>query len=214
MHRIDVPFLYRIRHHGLARRAGFLQQFPFQLVGNRHFASRDFFLARTRKAKLATAQRLSGSHPHRWPEDAARHRPPLIDIAEPGRRIQRRARRIVRELLKPLLFFFRRSQHSRPLISGKLRSILGNPRLRAFFNCFRFRWVRCMQCAHPSFQPLGVQRVDGKRSMTALRTSRAARQPLARAPRRFGQRSVHNLHELRIARGQSHVHRIAKTRPR
>ena len=183
MHRIDVPVSppHTPPPSRLPRRPP--PPVPFPTRGEPAFR-KPRFLPRSRadKAKLATAQRLSRSHPHRWPENTACHRPPLIDIAEPGRRIQRRARRIVRELLKPLQLFVRRSQHSRPRISRKLRSILCNPRLRALFDCFRFWWVRCMQCAHPGFQPLGVQRVDGKRSMTALRTSRPAREPLVPRP--------------------------------
>ncbi len=88
-----------------------------------------------------------------------------------------------------------------------------NPHPRALFDCFCISWVRCMQCAHPSLQPLGIQRIDGKRSMTALCASRAASQPRPCPTCRIGQRHIHNLHELRVARRQSHVHRIPNTRP-
>ncbi len=65
--------------------------------------------------------------------------------------------------------------------------------------------LRRTQLFHPRPQPRSIKRVDRKSPITTLRASQPALQPLARAPRRIGQRRVHNLHQLSISRRQLHT---------
>ena len=61
-----------------------------------------------------------------------------------------------------------------------------------------------MQCLHAGVEAFGVESVDGECPVAALGTSRPAREPICGELRRFGQRGVHNLHELCVANGQVH----------
>jgi hypothetical protein len=55
-----------------------------------------------------------------------------------------------------------------------------------------------LQIGKPSPQPQSIELIDWKHPDAALRTPRAADQPLAAATRSFGQRGVHDLNQCLI----------------
>ena len=163
-----------------------------------HLARRDLLLACAHKTKLATPQRIPNSY--RRPEHPAGHRPPFIDIAKPCLGIQRGAGRIVGKLLKPLLIFLGCAQHSRLRIARKVHPKLLDPILRPLLNHCSPPRIYLPQCLHALPQTRHIQRMNGKRAMTALRTSRPACEPCACPLRRLRQRRIHDLHKLSIIR--------------
>ena len=80
----------------------------------------------------AVADGIALAHPHGRAEDTARHRPPGVHSAQTCGRIERGARRVVREVVELVLFFRRRAKNPGRGIAGKLRSELGQPGAGSF----------------------------------------------------------------------------------
>ncbi len=82
--------------------------------------------------------------------------------------------------------------------------MLGNPRLRASLYFKRKPPVGNPKRFHSRLQPKRIQLIYAERPEAALRAPQPANQPLARLPRRIGQRRIHNLHEFGVTRRTLH----------
>jgi len=58
--------------------------------------------------------------------------------------------------------------------------------------------------SHPSTEPFGIERVDGKCPVATLRTTEAARKPRTGAAGSVGERGVDDLHEFGVAGRKRH----------
>ena len=85
--------------------SSFFEQSGFQVVWvGLHFAGGNFFVRRALKAEFANAQSILGSH--RRPEHAASHGTRFVELAVPGRRIERGTGLIVGEIGESSLRLF------------------------------------------------------------------------------------------------------------
>ena len=191
----------------------------FEFLRDPHLAGSDLGRTYAHEAEFAVRQSravvVSRVHCDRRPEDAARHGPSLINIAEARCRIERWAGRVIRELFEALPVRIGAAQQTGRRVAGKVTAVLVDPALRAAFDSAGTPGFGTPQHVHARLQSHHVKLIDGKCSITALRAIRPAHQPLAGASRGVGQRRLHDLHKLGIPRGQLHfrIHLRKNTRP-
>ena len=135
------------------------------------------FFARAHEAQLAAAQRIALAHADRRPEHAAGHRPPRVHIAASGGGIERRAGGIVGKFLEPFLIFNRGAQNAGFHVARKVGPVLVEPCLRPALHLSCERRIAGPKRIHADAKPLGIQRVDCKSPMAALRAADPAGEP-------------------------------------
>ncbi len=79
---------------------------------------------------------------------------------------------------------------------GNVRAMLLNPSPRPPLDLRRQLRIDTAQTTPCRAQPRRIQRIDRECPMATLRASHPANQPIARAPRGFGQRRIHDLHQV------------------
>jgi len=179
-------------------------------VRHRHFAGLHFLCCGANEAELA----VSESAPHgsiggrldadRRPEDPACHWPRRIEIAQPRRRIERGAWRVIGEILEPGAIFLRLAKPAGCEIAGKITAEFLDPQSRPALHFIRARAITLAQRIHPGAESIHVKLRDRERSIAALRAPRPAGKHGPGTPRGIGKSRVHNLHEFGIARGKHH----------
>jgi hypothetical protein len=166
-----------------------MEQLRFEIVRDGHFAGGDLFGCCADKAKFAMAQAffaVFACGAHGRAEDAAGHGPPCVDIAAAGRGVERGASGIVGEVLKAGLIFRRTTECAGVSIAGEIRAVCREPGAGAAFDLSRERGIYGVQLDHSDAKARGVQRVDGKGSVAALRAADAAGQERTGAASRLG----------------------------
>ena len=88
--------------------------------------------------------------------------------------------------------------------------MLGDPGVGAYFNGLCGIRVFGTQCFHATAQPQGVERIERKSAVAALRAADAAGQMLLRTARGIGEIRVDDLDQFGIAGRQAHSSRIAE----
>jgi hypothetical protein len=193
---------------GFSRLACFGDQCSLELVRDRHFACGDLGLRGFDEAEFATAEGFTLVHADRWPEDAAGHGTPCIDVAEAGFGIECGTRGIVGEVFEAGLLFIGIAEQTGCEIARKIVAVLCKPCAGTLFDGFGDGGVGQAEVIHPSAEAEGVECVDGKGSMAALGAAGAAGKPTAGATSGIGKSRIDDLYELPVAAGELHKKRI------
>jgi len=83
--------------------------------------------------------------------------------------------------------------------------MLGNPRPRPPLNLARQVRLGPPQRLHSFAQPQGIQFIDGKRPIAALRATGSAHQPVPSPPSRILERRINNLDKSGVTGWESHI---------
>jgi len=180
--------------HGFGVVTDLGQDLGFEFVGHRHFAAGNFLFAGADETEFAAAQRIAVTHPDGRTEHAAGHRAPGVDVAAAGGRIERGAGRVVGEFFESFPVFRGCAENSGVTISRKGRAVLVDPGLGAADHFGGKIGLSGAKCVHAVAQPPGIERVDRKGAVAALRAADAAGKPRTGAPRGVDERRIHDLH--------------------
>ena len=174
---------------------------------HRHFAGGYLLGRRTNKAQLAVAEAryaVVAFSANRWPEDAAGHGTPLINIAAAGCGVERGTRRVIGEVFELGLIGGRGADDAGVEIAGEVRSVLGEPRVGTTLDGGSEFGLGGAQSIHAGAEARSVECVDGESPVTALRAADAAGEEGASAAGGVSERGVDDLDELGIADGKRH----------
>ena len=180
-----------------------MKQLRFKIVRDRHFALGNLLGCSTDEAQLAMAQAFSAIFACRanWrAKDTAGHGPPRVYIAAAGRGVECGACGIVSEIFEACLVIDRTAECAGVSIAGKIRTVFGEPGAGAVGDFGSERGICDAQLGHPGAQARGIERVNGKGSVTALRAPDATCKERFGAAGCLGERGIQNLHKLDIAR--------------
>ena len=185
----------------------FVQQLCLKIVRDEHFTGGHLPGRSADEAKLAVPQAFSASLAHRTygrAEDPAGHGPPRVDVAAAGCGVERGTGGFVGEALEALPLRIGFSEHTRPLIAGKIRAVFCKPGAGAALDRCGKLGIGLAQLAHSGLKAHGVERIHGEGAVAALRAADAAGEKSSGAARRIGEGVVHNPHKVGIARGKAH----------
>lgn len=191
-------------YDGFGVAAGLGEQFGFELVRDRHFAGGDFFVAGADEAELAATELIAIADADWWTEDAAGHGTPGINVAAASGGIEGGTGRFVGELFEFFLVGGGRAEEACLAIAREGRAVLVEPGLGATGEFGGQRGVGGADGVHTGAEAGGVEDVDGEGAVAALRTADAAGEPWAGTAGDIGKRSVDDLHEFGVARGEGH----------
>ncbi len=197
----------RKRDDGFVLRSNFIEEFSFKILRDRHFAGGNLGGRGADEAELAMAQAFDAVLICRanWgSENPASHGPPCVHVAPAGRWVERGTCGFVGEVCEAGMVFRGTSERARFAIAGKIRTMFREPGAGAILDLRRERGICGAQLGHSCAQARRIKRVDGKSSVTALRTAHAAGEERSGAAGCLGKRSIHNLHKLGIALRKLH----------
>ena len=144
------------------------------------------------EAELAHRQVLLGV-PHRGAKRSALHRAGGVELAGPCRRIEHRARLVVRKVFKGLFVLRLGKEEAAVCVARKLRREPGTRGRCALPDSIGNALLCTIQCVA---ELLRIELRDGKHSYATLVTARPASEPMVRALRRRGQRSIKNFEQF------------------
>ena len=196
-------------YHGFLGVVEFGQDFGFEVMRDGHLACFYNGLLGADEAELAMAERGRGGglacvHADRRAEDAAGHGAPGVNIAATCGRVKRGAGGFVGESLEAILVLICLAEAAGGKVAGKLGAILCDPGLGAALDVGGQCRGGDAQGVHSGAQSCCIEGVDGEGAVAARRAAGAAHQPGAGTLRGRGQGGIDNLHQFRVARGQSH----------
>jgi len=180
-----------------------LQKLLLQILGiGNHLAGCDLFITGAVIAKLAHGQALLRTRTNRRSEGPACHGSPRVQIACSRLRIKCRADFIIGKLGEGCFGISVIEQKTRGGIAGKIRRQSSHRCARALADSLGSGRITPAELPDALLQAGRVKRRDCKWPNTALRASRATRQPCAAFTRCVSQGSVHNLDQLVIVTGE------------
>ena len=127
-----------------------------------------------------------GVHANGRAEDAAGHGTPLVNVAKAGGGVERGTGCFIGVVFEAVTICLGVAETACLWIARKVSAVLADPCLGAAFKGGGEIWVFGAQSFHASGEALGIEFVDGKGSMAALRAAGAADEPGACAACRIG----------------------------
>jgi len=162
---------------GFAGIAGFGEEIFFEFVRGMHFAGGDLVFSGSDEAEFAAGECITVGDADGRAEDATGHGTEGVDVAEAGFGVESGAGYVIGEVLEAGLIGFGGAEDAGSGIAGEGGGVLVEPGFRAASDGLSGVGVGSVERLHAGLETSGVEGIDGKDAVTALRASGSAGEP-------------------------------------